>query len=63
MTEKIDNGREVAEVAARFYKGHNKVAARSAIGHHIKSSAASLLSMHIRLAATDFDRLLVAKVF
>ena len=27
-----DNRREVAEVAARFYKGRNKIAARSAIG-------------------------------
>ena len=62
-TKKIDNQREVAEVAERFYKGSNKVAARSAIGSRTKSESASLLSMHKRPAATDFDRQLVAKVF
>ena len=60
---KNDNRREVAEVAARFYKGRYKVAARSAIGCRTKSVTASILSMHKRLAATDFNRQLVAKVF
>ena len=54
---------KVAKVAARFYKGRNKVAARYAIGRDTKFDAASLLSMHKRLTATDFDRRLVAKVF
>ena len=62
-TKKNDNRREVAEVAERFYKGSNKVAARLAIGNGTKSDAAGLLNMHKRLAATDCDRRLVAKVF
>ena len=60
---KIDNCREVAEVTARFYKGCNKVAARSVIGSRTKSVMASLLSIHKRLAATDFDRGPIANGF
>ena len=39
-----------------LHLGRNKVVARLEIGRHTKSVAASLLSMHKRLAATDFDR-------
>ena len=49
--------------SARFYKCGDKVAAKSAIGHCIKSVVTSVLSMHKRLAVSDFDRGLVAKVF
>ena len=60
---KINNCREIAEVGARFYKGCNKLAARPVIGRRTKSVAASLFNMHKRLAATYFERRLVAKVF
>ena len=48
---------------ARFYKGCNKVAGSLAIRGWKKSVAAIFFSMHKRLAATDFDRQIVAKVF
>ena len=50
-TEKNGNCRGVAEVGARFYKGLNEVTARS----QMKISRGQSLSMHIRLAATDFE--------
>ena len=50
-TKKFDNRRVVAAVAARL-----------AIGRHSNSVTACLLSMHKRLAVTDLDRWLVAKV-
>ena len=55
-TKKIGIRGEVAEVTVRFYKGRSKVAARSAISHPTQSVVASLLSLHKRLAVTDFDR-------
>ena len=60
---KNDNHREVVDVAARFYKGRKKVTAGSAIGRRLNSVATSLLNLHKRLTATDFDRRSVAKVF
>ena len=53
MTEKNDNLREVAEVAAAsFNKFRNKVAARSLT----KISRKQSLEHAQRLAATDYDR-------
>ena len=52
-----------AETLQRSQQGFTKVAARSTIGRRSKSVIASLLSMHTKLAATDFDHRLVAKVF
>lgn len=53
-------------IAERFQKSHGgfiKVAARSRVGRRSNLVADRLLCMHKRLAATDFDRRLVAMVF
>ena len=53
----------VVEVQKMFSSHGGKVATKSLIGHRSKSVAASLLSMHKRLAGTDSNRQLAAKVF
>ena len=63
VTKKMTIAERLQRSRQGFIKGRNKVAAMSVIGCHTNSVMASLLSIHKRLAATDFDRLLVAKVF
>ena len=63
--KKNEYNQETSKITAkpRSWQGFRKIAARSAIDCHTKSVVASLLSMHKRLAATDFDRGPFVKVF